>query len=371
MTSKHPIGFDERIDGVLSLEKNLHLLQDLSTAVICCNAKFHIEFTNPAAQALLDISEIQALGENVLSFLINPNMEDILLRCLATTQNATLRQVEVLSASRRTKLVDCILTPVQSQESGFLALEMNEVNQVARQLEENTMEVGQHVNTQVIRAIAHEIKNPLGGLRGAAQLLNRELGRNPDMRPYTEIIIRETDRLCGLVDSMSQSQAPINIEPINIHEVLEHVYHLALAEVADSFAIIRDYDPSLPLVDGDRELLIQAFVNMVQNAIEASGDSGTVRLRTRVQRQATIGKTRHLRAARIDIEDNGCGVPADIIDQVFYPMISGKSKGEGLGLSIVHQIITRHGGSISCKSRPGQTCFSTVLIFTGSNGGNK
>lgn len=349
-------------------ETHLDLLQELSTAIIFCNSDLAIEFTNPAAQSLFQFSESQAAGESVLSFLRHRDIEGVVLRCLATSQATTLRRTELLLSGLQPKLVDCILTPIQSDGANCLILEVNEVNKVVRQLEEDTMEIGQYANSAVIRSIAHEIRNPLGGLRGAAQLLDRQLAKHPDLQPYTEIIIRETDRLCGLVDSMSYTQASIQLEEINIHEVLEHVYRLALAEVDSTLKILRDYDPSLPPVLGDREQLIQAFVNIVRNAIEACGGSGRIMLRTRVERQATLGKTRHLSAARIDIEDDGRGIPEEIIDQVFYPMISGKPQGEGLGLSIVHQIIARHSGSISCESRPGRTCFTAILKFAGSNG---
>lgn len=347
---------------------HLDLLQELSTAIVFCNSDLIIEFTNSAAQSLFQFSEHQANGESVLAFLKQKHIKEILMRCLSTSQATTLRRTELLSSNHRIKLVDCILTPVQSEGANCLILEINEVNKVVRQLEEDTMVIGQHANSAVIRSIAHEIKNPLGGLRGAAQLLDRQLAKRPDLQSYTEIIIRETDRLCGLVDSMSYTQASMRLEQFNIHEALEHVYRLALAEVSGAVQIIRDYDPSLPTVLGDREQLIQAFVNIMRNAIEACGESGRITLRTRVERQATLGKTLHLSAARIDVEDNGCGIPEEIIDQVFYPMISGDPQGEGLGLSIVHQIIARHGGSISCESRPGRTCFTTILKFSGSNG---
>lgn len=353
-------------DSVSEIDQDL--LQSLSTAIVCCNSNLIIEFTNAAAQVLFELSDSQAKGTSVLEFLKHPDMDDILRRCRDTLQSTTLRRIEIMSSGRQAKLVDCIVTALQSDNANQLVLEINEVNKAVRQLEEDIMENGQQANSAVIRAIAHEIKNPLGGLRGAAQLLERELVKSPDLKVYTDIIVRETDRLCGLVDGMSRSQTRIQPEPINIHEVLEHVYHLARAEVHDSLYFKRDYDPSLPPVLGDREQLIQAFVNVLRNAIEATGESGQIILRTRVQRQVTVGKTRYMSAAKIEIEDNGCGISSDLIDQIFYPMISGKAQGEGLGLSIVHQIITRHGGSISCESQPGKTIFTTLLRFADANG---
>ncbi len=351
-----------------AVDNEQNLLQNLSTAIVDCNSDFAIAFTNAAAQALFEFSESQAKGTSVLEFLKHQDMDNILRRCLDTLQSTTLRRIEIMSSGRQAKLVDCIVTALPSEDSNRLVLEINQVNTAVRQLEEDVMENGQQASSAVIRAIAHEIKNPLGGLRGAAQLLERELVKFPDLRVYTDIIVRETDRLCELVDDMSHSQSRIEPAPINIHEVLEHVYHLALAEVKDSLHIKRDYDPSLPPVLGDREQLIQAFVNMIRNAIEATAQSGQIILRTRVQRQVTFGKTRHMSAAKIEIEDNGCGISRELIDQIFYPMISGKAQGEGLGLSIVHQIIARHDGSITCDSQPGKTIFTVLLRFADANG---
>ena len=347
------------------------VLHNLSTAIVFCNADFIIEFTNTATHSLFECGNSQTIGTSVLKFFNDQDMNLILAKCLDSLQAATLRRIEVNSpGGRHTKLVDCIVTPLQVNNVKRLILELNVVNQAVRQLEENTMQIGQHANTAVIRAIAHEIKNPLGGLRGAAQLLDRELSRHPDLRTYTSIIVRETDRLCALIDSMSHTQTPFELQATNIHEVLEHIYHLGLAEVSPGFKIKRDYDPSLPPVLGNREQLIQAFVNMTRNAIEATGAHGQITLRTRVQRQVTLGKTLHMNVARIDIEDDGCGIAPELIDQIFYPMITSKARGEGLGLSIVHQIITRHGGSVSCESQPGRTVFTTLLKFADSGNTN-
>ncbi len=344
-----------------------HLLQELNTAIVCCCSDLLIQYTNPAAQSLFEFSESQAKGESVLHFLNHEGIEKIIGKCLATSQATTLRRTEILSSSHQAKLVDCIISPLKTEGLNYLILEINEINRAVHQSEEDSMEIGQHANIAVIRAIGHEIKNPLGGLRGAAQLLERELGNQTKLKVYTDIIVRETDRLCGLVDSMSHTHTPMQFESINIHEVLEHVRHLTLVEVSDNIRIVQDYDPSLPLVVGDREQLIQAFMNMMLNAVEACASSGLIKLRSRVERQVTLGKERHMSVARIDIEDNGCGIPYDLIDQVFYPMISGNPRGEGLGLSIVHHIITRHGGKVSCESRPGRTVFTTLLKFAGSS----
>ena len=340
------------------------VLYALSTAIVICDDNLKIVLINPSAQSLLDSSENYALGDSILSYFEQPSTIEVLKKCLHTSQSTTLRQTELVDANHQLKLVDCILTPASIEGSICLILEFNEVHAVVRQLLGNAMKIGQYANTAVIRAIAHEIKNPLGGLRGAAQLLDRELTDYSEMRDYTQIIVKETDRLCGLVDDMSGPQIPLFLSKLNIYEVLEHVRKLALAEGANGLQIVRDYDPSLPAVLGDQEQLIQVFINIARNAMEATGNSGTLTFRTRVQHQVTLGKIRYQNAARIDIEDNGPGIPEDMLDQVFYPMISGKPHGEGLGLSIVHQIILRHGGIVTCESTPGRTCFTVLLKFS-------
>lgn len=350
------------------VEFQSQILEQLSTAIVVCNRNLQIVFANAAAQTLLEIGEKQVEGELVFKYVTQADIEPIADRALSAFQATTLRRIDLVATNHQQKFVDCTLTPTLIGDTRYLVFELNEINKVVQQLEESTMEVGQFANLAVVRAIAHEIKNPLGGLRGAAQLLTRELGNQPNMKSYTEIIVRETDRLCGLVDSMSHIQAPAELAAVNIHEVLEHVYRLASTQVAEDFKISRDYDPSLPPVLGDFEQLVQAFVNIVQNAIEAAGPAGEIKLKTRAERQVTLGKARQRYAARIDIEDNGCGIPDEISDRIFYPMISGKPQGEGLGLSIVHQIITRHGGSIQFDTRPGHTTFTIVLKFATLNG---
>lgn len=339
------------------------ILNCLSTAVAICDRKLRIFVLNPSAQLLLDISQSHACGENICQYFNSTDLRPLVTDCLENSKATTLRQIYIQDAQHRPKIIDCMLTPIVLDGVQYLALEFNEVNTVVKSLNENTVRSGQRANSAVIRAIAHEIKNPLGGLRGAAQLLERELKNRSDLQEYTRIIVKETDRLCSLVDDMSSPQIPLRLERTNIHEVLEHVRALILAEEINNIEIVRDYDPSLPEVFVDQKQLIQAFINIVRNAIEAIQVTGKLTFRTRVERFATLGASRSQTVARIDIEDDGPGVPAEIYNRIFYPMISGKPDGEGLGLSIVHQIITRHEGTIACESSPGKTCFTVLLKF--------
>ena len=345
------------------LQNRSDLVAKLGTSVVVLNSDLKIAQLNPAAQALLDASESIALGESIIDYFEQAEITELFRNCLKNTQATTVRQVELSDTSHQSKLVDCLVTPADVDASIYLILELNEVNQVAEQLLGNARQIGQSANTAVIQAIAHEIKNPLGGLRGAAQLLERKLAGEDNLTEFTRIIVKETDRLCSLVDDMSGLKHAPTLTDVNVHEALEHVQQLIRAEKGERVKLVRDYDPSLPLVHGDFEHLIQAFLNIVQNSIEASGDEVTIMFRSRVQRQATLGKFRYQSVARIEIEDDGPGIPSNMQDQVFLPLISGKPQGGGLGLAIVHQIIRLHGGDIYCESKPGRTRFVILLKF--------
>ncbi len=353
----------ELFDSVEKLRESPGILHNLGTAIVVCDEHLKVVLLNPSAQSLLDVSENQALGESILTHFGHDDTEKFLNRCLQEPRSTTLRHIELIDANHRVRPVDCILTPTSIKGTVHLILEFNEVNTVVRQLLESSATTGQNANMAVLRSIAHEIKNPLGGLRGAAQLLEGELKENSDLKEYTNIIVRETDRLCGLVDDMSGPQVPLRMATINIHKVLEHVCKLVLAEMPEGLEVVRDYDPSLPYISGDQEQLTQVFINIVRNAMEAFDNSGKLTVRTRVQPQATLGKKRYRSAARIEIEDNGPGIPPEIFDQIFFPLISGKAKGEGLGLAIVRQIITRHEGSVTFDSKSGRTRFTILLKF--------
>ena len=216
----------------------------------------------------------------------------------------------------------------------------------------------------MVRQLAHEIKNPLGGLRGAAQLLEREL-LDPALREYTRVIISEADRLTGLLDSMLGPGRPPAKQLINVHELLERVYHLLRSEASEGVTVERDYDPSLPPLTVDPNHIIQAMLNLGRNAIQAlSGghvQSPRLTLRTRAASNASVGAQRHRLVASIQFEDNGPGVLPEIRDTIFYPLVSGRSDGTGLGLGIAQDLVSRHGGLIEFDSAPGRTIFVISL----------
>jgi two-component system nitrogen regulation sensor histidine kinase GlnL len=208
----------------------------------------------------------------------------------------------------------------------------------------------------MIRQLAHEIKNPLGGIRGAAQLLERQLV-DDELTEYTDVVISETDRLAALVDTLLGPGGPSDKQPVNVHELLEYVVRLIEAEETQKLTFVRDYDPGLPLIDLDRDQIVQAFLNLVRNAAAALDGQGTITLRSRAVTNFTIGNKRHRVIASIEIEDDGPGIPSDLQDSVFYPLVTSRPEGTGLGLPAAQELLSRHGGLIEFESRPGRTVF--------------
>ena len=253
------------------------------------------------------------------------------------------------------RIVDCRVSPIDI-EPAVLLVEINDVTRRTQITRENALLVQHGAGRQMIRQMAHEIKNPLGGIRGAAQLLERQLG-DAELREYTTVVISETDRLAGLVDTLLGPGGPPNKQPVNIHEMLEYVVRIIVAEDTKKVAIHRDYDPGLPEMDLDRDQMVQAFLNLVRNAAAALDGLGTITLRTRAVSNFTIGNIRHRVIASIEIEDDGPGRPYDLQDSVFDPLVTGKPDGTGLGLPAAQEMISRHGGLIEFDSRPGRTIF--------------
>jgi len=221
---------------------------------------------------------------------------------------------------------------------------------------ENRLIIQHGAGRQMIRQLAHEIKNPLGGIRGAAQLLARQL-ESDELTEYTDVVISETDRLAGLVDTLLGPGGPPNKQPANIHELLEYVVRINEAEDQKQVTFSRDYDPGLPLIDLDRDQIIQALLNLVRNAAAALEGQGTITLKSRAVTNFTIGDKRHSVIASIEIEDDGPGIPNDLQDSVFYPLVTSRPDGTGLGLPAAQELLSRHGGLIEFESRPGRTVF--------------
>ncbi len=312
---------------------------------------------NPAAENILGISESRARGESLLLLVGDePVLQDILSRVIATgdlyANEMTLAPTEVHAKER---YVDCRVSPLELEDVALL-IEMTDVTRRTQISRENALLIQHGAGRQMIRQLAHEIKNPLGGIRGAAQLLERQLPED-ELREYTEVVISETDRLAALVDTLLGPGGPPNKQALNVHELLEYVVRIIEADDNLSLSIHRDYDPGLPLIALDRDQMVQAIMNLVRNAAAALDGHGTLILRSRAVSNFTIGNIRHRVIASIEIEDDGPGIPRELQDSVFYPLVTSRPEGTGLGLPAAQELISRHGGLIEFESRPGRTVF--------------
>ena len=344
------------------------ILDNLKTAILLVGSDLKAGFINSAAEALLEVSGPRILGEPITNLFIEQGDTAAGLREAIRSGSAYTKRETVLTlVSGQQITVDYAVSPVlQDDGRTSLVLEIQPLDRMLRiSREEGILSSQQHTRA-LVRNLAHEIKNPLGGLRGAAQLLARELPNNA-LKDYTNIIIEEADRLRNLVDQMLGPHKVPDKKPLNLHEAVERVRHLLEAETHGRIRFVRDYDPSIPDLLGDKEQLIQAVLNIVRNAVEAitampsPPPRPTILLRTRTLRQFTIGTQRHRLVARVDIIDNGPGVPAELLETLFLPMVSGRPDGTGLGLSISQSIINRHSGLIECQSQPGNTVFSLYV----------
>ena len=313
---------------------------------------------NPAAEDILGISQARARGRPLLALVEDDRQfGDILGRVLQTgvtcANELTLWPAEAQGTSR---IVDCRVSLLDLGSAPCLLVEMNDVTRRSRISRENAL-ISQHgAGRQMIRQLAHEIKNPLGGLRGAAQLLARQLG-DPELEEYTSEIISEADRLAGLVDTLLGPGGPPDKRPVNIHELLEYVLKLVELKASPGIRIHRDYDPGLPLIDLDRDQMVQALLNLVKNAEAALDGQGEIVVRTRATTNFTIGEVRHRSLVTIEIVDDGPGIPEELQASVFYPLVTGRPDGTGLGLPVAQDLLSRHGGLIEFESRPGRTVF--------------
>jgi two-component system nitrogen regulation sensor histidine kinase GlnL len=353
-----------------NLQQNL--LDYISTAVVVLDDDLRVLFINASAQVLLECSEARTLGATIDQLLPGqPGLREDLLNAQARFNAYTNRDVSLFTAGGHELHVDLTVTPLQETTAGArqLILEFQPVDRILRiSREEQLLSTAQHTQA-LLRGLAHEIKNPLGGLRGAAQLLALELP-DPELREYTNIIVQEADRLHSLVDRLFGNNQLPNKSSLNIHAVIEHVANLLAAESGASLELRRDYDPSVPEIYGDRSQLIQAVLNIALNAVQATRDntgSRIIGLRTRVQRQFTIGSQRHRLCCRLDITDNGAGIPRELEHALFVPMVSGRPDGSGLGLSISQSIINHHDGLIEASSEPGCTRFTIYLPLDTEN----
>ena len=334
------------------------LLDALATAGASVDARGAVDYRNAAAQTLLAVGINQARGRPLAELVREPApIEAIVARARTGSEPVAHRELRIAPTTRGDShfVVDCTASPI---DAGRVLLEISDTTQQQRISRDNALLAQLDGSRQMVRQLAHEIKNPLGGLRGAAQLLERELPAEP-LKEYTQLIIREADRLRKLVDNLLGPGAPPNKARLNPHELLQDVYQLLRSEAPGGVAILRDYDPSLPAVFVDRDQMMQAMLNLGRNAVQALGEYGRLTLRTRAVVNATIGTRRHRVVASIQFEDNGAGVPPELADTIFYPLVTSRPGGTGLGLAVAQDLVTRHGGLIEFESRPG--CASSGL----------
>lgn len=342
------------------------VLEALQTPVLVLDAGLRVTYVNPAAEVALATSVRQLRGTPVTQWIDSGELVPALRLAVRDHQPILQRHLHVRTHDARRFETDCWATPLGGREAA-LVLELASDGQLPEGLDAS-LEAQRQYGQVVLRGLAHEIKNPLGGLRGAAQLLERELA-DPGLREYTHVIIGEADRLRRLVDRMLGPAAPLARAPLNAHEMLERVRRLVASEVGAGVAIETDYDPSLPELLGDREQLMQVFLNLVRNAVQAITEAGQadgrVVLRTRARHRVAIGARRHRLALCVQVQDNGPGVPPALRGQIFLPLVSSRPAGTGLGLSVVHGLVGQHGGSVECESRPGHTVFTVLLPVNG------
>lgn len=338
------------------------LVDSLNTALVYLDEALEIQYLNPAAEVLLGTSARQVKGLNLKDLLPS---DDPLIEHAETSLGSLDGVAEweaQLTVLRRDPItVDISITPLEEDGIVHLLVELQPVERHMRAYKEEQHREQHDLSREVIRGLAHEIKNPLGGLRGAAQLLERQI-ENDGLLEYTGIIISEADRLRDLVDRLLGPAERLTMATVNVHEVAEYVRQLLEAELGDcGITVIRDYDPSIPDVEIDREKMIQALLNVARNGTQAINGVGQLIIRTRAERQYTVGNKRVRLAIRIDVEDSGPGILPDMQDKIFYPMVTGRDEGTGLGLPIAQNILTQHGGIIECKSQPGKTTFSLII----------
>jgi len=358
-----PLLHDLRSDGADSEIPHARVagLDLLACAVVLLDADGGTVFINQAAEQLFEVPLRTVLRQPFARQFANGGVIDALLGEARENRFSQKRQDLSLERSGRDSLaVHCVASVIEN-DLGLLVLEFREIDQRIRMDREAKLIDSARASKELIRNLAHEIKNPLGGIRGAAQLLESEVSGS-SLCEYTQVIIKEADRLQTLVDRLlAPHRNPRQVTDVNIHEVLERVRSLVLAEHPRGLLIDRDYDASLPDFRGDPEQLIQAVLNLVRNAAQALHGEGRILLTTRIARQVTIARVRHRLALDLHVIDNGPGIPDEIRDRVFFPLVSGRDGGTGLGLTLAQTFVQQHGGLIECESRPGRTDFRILL----------
>lgn len=337
------------------------ILEHLDCAVLQFNRRLELVYMSPSAETLLERSFQRIHGQSI-DKICQPNSElaPLLENVLETSQPVTRREMVIRLPSGNKTTTNITIGPIPGEG---LLVEIQSVGRLYSISQDSRRQKEYNTTRHLLRGLAHEIKNPLGGIRGAAQLLETELD-NPEHREYTKVIIKETDRLGNLIDQMAGPRRPAQKQSLNIHEITEHVVKLVSAEATGNIIIERDYDPSLPSIQADRDQLIQAILNVSRNALESlRGSKGRISLKTRSLRKYTIAGNNYPLVMQLSICDDGPGIAEDLQAQIFFPMVTNKPNGTGLGLPIAQSLISANGGLIKFHSVPGNTCFEVLLPF--------
>jgi len=334
------------------------IVQGVTIALVALDDALCVTFINLAAQNVFGISERQALGKPI-GDLVRPaeDIERLCRRALDRGETINSRGLRLRIANHEIS-VDCRASQLDDSRSVLLELTDTSRQQTIRR--EAELQEQQKISRRIVRQLAHEVKNPLGGMRGAAQLLERKLP-NDDLKRYTSIIIEEADRLAALVDSALKAGGRREPELVNVHRVTERVAELIRAEAGPDVRIERDYDPSVPSVYVDPAQLTQALLNVAKNSLQALAGRGRIMLRTRVLANFTIGTVQHRLVASLEVEDDGPGIPDELQANIFYPLVSGKPSGSGVGLTIAQELVAGNEGLIEFESMPGRTVFRIRL----------
>ena len=335
------------------------ILAGLTTAVAVLGVDLKVTYLNAAAESLLGVSLRQSFGRSIGELVLPP--EELTALCRRALDDGQIYGCRELAArvGDREVIMDCRVSPLDCPDARLL-LELFDTQRDRQVRREAELLAQQRVSRRIIRQLAHEVKNPLGGLRGAAQLLERQLPV-ASLKAYTDVIIAEADRLAALVDGILQAGGEPKQKKFNLHEITEHVGRLIEAEKPEGVILVRDYDPSLPSTVADQDQLIQAFLNLAKNAMQALGDSGQLVFRTRVLTNYTVSGQKHRLVLSLAVEDNGPGVPEELKETIFFPLVTGRDTGTGLGLTIAQDLVSRNGGLIEFSSCPGTTSFQILL----------
>jgi two-component system nitrogen regulation sensor histidine kinase GlnL len=338
----------------------------LATPVAVMQGQGRVRFVNAALEDALGLSRRTLYDTHLPDYFVDPQPLIMALAGAQSNEFAALRYEAQLRRLNHDEPLPVHVIVALTDLPDEVIVELLPVEQQTRQEREERLLDQAQANKELIRNLAHEIKNPLGGIRGSAQLLEMELD-DKDLTEYTQVIIREADRLQTLVDRLlAPHRRPHVVGDVNIHEVCERVRALILAEFPRGLKVVRDYDISIPEFRGDREQLIQAVLNIAHNAAQAlqerlaQGDA-QITFKTRVLRQVTFGKQRYRLALELHVMDNGPGVPDSIKDRIFFPLISGREGGSGLGLTLAQTFVQQHHGLIECESEPGRTVFKILI----------